>query len=121
MLKNNTGQWLKNRKDIGDYFVSYFDSIFASSNPCLDDELDSLFSPLISLSENDNLCIIPEEPEIYLALTQLGLTKAPGPDGMTGLFYKTYWYIVKKEVVCLFKVFSEVGSYSRKLIIPILL
>jgi hypothetical protein len=35
----------------------------------------------------------------FLMLSNLGLNKAPGPDDMTGLFYKTYWNIVKQNVV----------------------
>jgi hypothetical protein len=43
--------------------------------------------------------------------SQLGLTKAPGPDGMTGLFYKTYWYTVKKEVVLFVQSFFRSGFF----------
>ncbi|GLT65285.1 hypothetical protein SLA2020_377240 [Shorea laevis] len=41
----------------------------------------------------------PEEAEIFQTFSQLGLTKAPGPDGFTGLFYKTYWKIIRVNVI----------------------
>jgi hypothetical protein len=115
MLKNNVGQWLKNRDEIGDYFVSYFEACFTSSNPILDDELDSLFSPLISDEQNVRLCSIPEEAEIYDALSHLGLHKAPGPDGMTGLFYKTYWHTVKKDVIFYVQSFFRGGFLLKEI------
>jgi hypothetical protein len=40
-----------------------------------------------------------EEAEIFLTTSDLGLNKSPGPDGMIGLFYKTYWQVVKSSVV----------------------
>jgi hypothetical protein len=36
------------------------------------------------------LCVIPTKGKTFLAITDLGLNKAPGFDGMTGLFYKSY-------------------------------
>jgi hypothetical protein len=73
--------------------------VFASTNPILDAKLDSLFSLMISDEENVKLCAIPDEAEIFHALSHLGLTKALGPDEMMSLFYKIYWHTVKKDVI----------------------
>ena len=35
------------------------------------------------------------EQEIMHAIKQLPSDKAPGPDGFTGLFFKTYWNTIK--------------------------
>lgn len=37
--------------------------------------------------------------EIQQAIKQMHLAKAPGPDGMTPLFYQKYWHIVKSGVI----------------------
>ena len=42
-----------------------------------------------------------------MAISTLGLNKALGPNGITGLFYKSYWPIVKNSVV------SSVQSFFR--------
>lgn len=39
------------------------------------------------------------EEEVKTALKYMHPTKAPGPDGMPSLFYKTFWGIVGEEVV----------------------
>jgi hypothetical protein len=43
---------------------------------------------VISDAENDTLCTIPDDSEVFLAITDLGLNKAPGPSGMIGFFIK---------------------------------
>ncbi|GLT54477.1 hypothetical protein SLA2020_276710 [Shorea laevis] len=115
LLKNNDGAWLKNRSDIGDYFCSYFANCFTTSNPSLDMELDSLFPPCISDDDNSLLCAIPEELEIYHAVSHLGRTKAPGPDGMTGLFYTTYWQIVRTDVILFVQSFFRGGYMLQEI------
>ena len=46
--------------------------------------------------------------EIFSAISDLGLNKAPGPDGMIGLFFKSYWPIVKSNVI------ASVQSFFRR-------
>jgi hypothetical protein len=81
------GSFFTNRNDIGLYFFEYFQKLFTSPNPSFDDELDSLFFPLISHAEHNSICGIPDENKIRKAISQLGLTKASGPDGFTGFFF----------------------------------
>jgi hypothetical protein len=51
---------------------------------------------------------IQSEQEIFRALSSIGSTKAPGPDGFTALFYKKYWDIVKHVVLrCIWDFFSS--------------
>jgi hypothetical protein len=42
------------------------------------------------------------EEEIRLAVAELSTEKAPGPDGFTGMFYKTCWDIIKQDLVAAF-------------------
>jgi hypothetical protein len=87
-LKIDYGAWISDRAEIGETFVSHFSRLFSTSNPPINNELLDLFSPTVSLEDNTFLCSIPQETEIVQALSSLGSTKAPGPDGFTGLFYK---------------------------------
>jgi hypothetical protein len=70
-------------------------TLFTTSNPCFDEGISDLVGEVITVEGNASLCLIPGEAEIFLAISELGLNKAPGLDGMTGLFHKSYWPIVK--------------------------
>ena len=84
------------------------------SCPDLDVDLDNLFTPIITDLENSSLYAILSPIEISLAISQLGLTKAPGPDGFIGLFYKTYWTIVNQNVIDFVQVFFRNGYLLKK-------
>ena len=58
-----------------------------------------LLSLVISNEENVTLSTTSVEGKILEALTSLGSTKAPGPDGFTALFYKKYWHLIGKDVL----------------------
>jgi hypothetical protein len=113
-IKMENGLFLNNRNDIDLYFSEYFQNLFTSSNPSFDDELDSLFSPVISDAENNSICSIPDESKIRKAISQLGLTKAPGPDGFTGLFLKTYWKTICISVIRFVQSFFRNGFLLKE-------
>ncbi|XP_059432574.1 uncharacterized protein LOC132165893 [Corylus avellana] len=98
-LKMPSGNWTADRSDIGNCFTSHFKNLFSSSVPTLDEDLLSLFDNCISPEENDTICAIPSEEEIFSILSSIGSTKAPGPAGFTALFYKKYWSTVKDVVL----------------------
>jgi hypothetical protein len=82
---------------------------FTSTNPILDVDLDELVSSVIIDLDNLMLFKIPKEREIYLAISQLG------PDGMTRLFYKTYWPIVKVIVIAFVQSCFRGGFFLKEI------
>jgi hypothetical protein len=98
-LKLSSGAWISDRASIGNCFTHHFSSLFSTASPIIADEMLDLFQPSISTEENSFICSIPTEQEIFNALTSIGSSKAPGPDGFTALFYKEYWHIVKEVVL----------------------
>jgi hypothetical protein len=102
-----SGAWVSDRATIGSSFTNHFISLFASSKPAIDNDLLNLFDTSISSEENQEICALPSEQEILSALSSIGSSKAPGPDGFTALFYKKYWDIVKHVVLrCVWDFFS---------------
>ncbi|KAG2693813.1 hypothetical protein I3760_08G113300 [Carya illinoinensis] len=97
-IKIGPGNWTMNQDEIELIFVEHFRSIYTSTKPEIPNELEDLFQRQISEQENGYLTKVPEEAEIYEALKQIPNCKAPGPDGMTTLFYKHYWNIKWKAL-----------------------
>jgi hypothetical protein len=73
--------------------------LFTSSNPVFSQELLDLFNQVILELDNNLLCAIPTEVEIYESLISLGKEKAPGPDGFTAQFYVKYWDCIKSTIL----------------------
>jgi hypothetical protein len=63
------------RNAIGNHLVNHFSNLFSSSGPNLNDSLKDLFEETISVEENSTLCLIPDEAEIFNAISNLGLNK----------------------------------------------
>jgi hypothetical protein len=98
-LRSADGSNIRRRENIGSLLVNHFSNLFTTTHPVFDDSFNDLVDNVISEEENTRLCVIPDECEIFLDILELGLNKAPGPDGMTWLFYKSYWQIVKISVI----------------------
>jgi len=67
--------------------------------------------PSLALAE-DNLALVKSvsEEEIYEAIQQFDLNKAPCMDGFTAHFYKTYWSIIKFDLV---RMIQYVHKFAR--------
>jgi hypothetical protein len=110
----DNGIRIMGRENIGSLLVDHFNTRFTTTHPPLDEDLSNLVDRVITVEENVALCVIPSEEEIFAAITDLGLNKAPGPDGMTGLFYKTYWPIVKHSVIAGVQSFFRSGFLLKE-------
>jgi hypothetical protein len=89
-LNLSSGAWVFDRQTIRNTLCSHFVDLFATSHPCLPNELLNLFANVISMEENFSIWSIPFELEIHDSVFSIGATKAPGPNGFTGLFYQKY-------------------------------
>ena len=65
---------------------------------CLKEILDGI-SHSITDQINNNLTKPVEEKEVKKALFSIHPNKAPGPDGMSPLFFQKFWYFIKDDVV----------------------
>jgi hypothetical protein len=111
-LVSADGSKIEGRDNIGAFLVNHFSSLFTSTQPAFDDNFSDLVDSVITDDENVSLCIILDEVEIFSAIKDLGLNKAHGPNGMTRLFYKTYWPIVKLSVIASVQSFFRGGFYA---------
>ncbi|XP_048623608.1 uncharacterized protein LOC125592465 [Brassica napus] len=95
--------------------TSYFRQIFESSNPEEIEEALSEVSTTITGSINNDLAAPVTEWEVKLALFAMLPKKAPGPDGMTALFYQKFWDIVKEDLTHMVNQFLFHGEVANGL------
>ncbi|XP_074298883.1 uncharacterized protein LOC141629852 [Silene latifolia] len=74
---------------IANVAMAYFQSLFESSNPGNFGVLEGL-GQRVSNEMNSLMARDYSEEEVIEALNQMHPLKAPGPDGMNGLFFQTY-------------------------------
>ncbi|CAM8929085.1 unnamed protein product [Rhodiola kirilowii] len=101
-IQKNGGEWITEEEDICREVVCYFkNNIFKSSSGRSQIKLErelSFIPQCISGEMADVLSAPFSELEVQDALFQMYPTKAPGPDGLSALFYQKSWVILKERV-----------------------
>ncbi|KAK3014543.1 hypothetical protein RJ639_008317 [Escallonia herrerae] len=90
-IKDKHGNWISSREEIGTCFTEHFSELYKSSNPSFPDDLEGLLPRVLTADDLLRLQEIPSITEISSTLMKFSNLKAPGPNGMPSLFYKTYW------------------------------
>ena len=76
----------------------YFDQIFTSSNPHGFDTILCGIQSVVGMDSIEQLEGDFQASEVKEALNQMAPLTAPGPDGMSPIFYKSFWHIVGENV-----------------------
>ena len=89
--------WAVSHDEKQEIIHAHFSAMLATPpNRTKDLNWDNLAFPSVELESLDTPFT---EAEILSAINQLPSDKAPGPDGFTGLFFKSCWPIIKLDVV----------------------
>ena len=88
------GRWCEGQDNIAQAAIDYFNNIYASSSPSGIDEVIDAIPTRVTKEMNENLNRSFTKEEVAIALKQIHPTKAPGPDGMSAIFYQKYWSIM---------------------------
>lgn len=67
-------------------------NLFSSQGGRLDNQFIGYAHPRVTQAMNNALLAEFTPQEIKKALFQMGDLKAPGPDGMPAIFYKSFWF-----------------------------
>lgn len=97
-LKNEQGGVVEKDEQMAAVITNYFHNLFS---PSTGDRLEELISNVHHRVTPDMNVLLMKayiEEEVKYALNGIGDLKAPGPDGMSAVFYKQYWHIVGEEV-----------------------
>lgn len=98
-LKDDCGDWIFERGAIGHHVESYFKGLFTARPVDFPVGLESLLPSVITDADNERLCRVPDNAEIWEAVKGNGSYKALGPDGFTNLFFQKYLSIVQDAVI----------------------
>ena len=97
-LEDDLGLWLEDEEQMGHLASNHFEAMFTTSNPVGFDDILCGLTPTVTAEMNSSLDRPFVAEEVQRALHQMALLTTPGPDGMSPIFYKSYWHIVGKDV-----------------------
>jgi hypothetical protein len=93
------GIWQQEEDKVEVAIVSYYKSLFTSSILGDLEEVLNGVTRVVSNEMNDQLIREFTASEVEQALFQMSPLKAPGPDGLSLIFYQKYWHIVGPDVI----------------------
>ena len=78
--------------------VAYFENIYSTASPTRVEDVMAAIPTRVTKDMNESLTRVFTREEVVTTLKQIHPTKAPGPDGMSAIFYQRYWDIVGSSV-----------------------
>lgn len=111
-IEKMSGGWCNTEQEMGEEIAKYFQHLFTSSQPSDFEEILGGIPRTITVDMNKSLTRPVSEDEIRRALFSMQPNTAPGPDGMSPIFYQKFWSIVKKDVVSAILNFFSNGFMS---------
>lgn len=97
-IRDSNNIWYNDEVGIERVVDNYFQGINTSSNPTTIDTVTQEVEHVVSPGMNEDLMKPFTREEVRRALFQMSPSKAPGPDGMTALFFQKFWHIVGMDV-----------------------
>lgn len=98
-ISDSLGRVWRDPNHIHKIFMDYFRKIFTSTKPIITHDMLQVVSNRV---DNDMFSYLDApftEKEVVDATFQLKGNSAPGPDGMSALFYHKYWDIVGQDII----------------------
>ncbi|KAK8293210.1 hypothetical protein V6Z11_D06G174600 [Gossypium hirsutum] len=98
-LKDSSGGWVYNNRDKCRVARDYFIDLFQTSTNIVNNMDMSCIPKCVNEEMNKNLTKSFTDEEILRAFNQINPRKAPGSDGLPGIFFKENWEVVGKDIL----------------------
>lgn len=114
-LKNSMGQCVETEDEIEQVAVEYFSNLFETSNLSSYEESIRCVAEKVTGEMNAALTAPVSDTEIRDAVFAINPDRAPGPVGMTSLFYQRFWKMVGEGVSSMVRGFFETGEFDERI------
>lgn len=111
-LMNNEGEEVFSEESKGEVAMQFYSDLFKSSSPPPFTSWFHEMHPRVTNQMNAELTKRVTPMEVREAVFSINPSKAPGPDGMSALFFQKFWSVIHEQVV------GEVQRFFEKGILP---
>jgi len=101
MLQIDDQQRICDPPTLQDTTITFFSQLYITNGYMNYAPLLYQCNQVVTREMNDQLTASPTMEEVWQITFQMGTTKAPGLDGLNGLFYQKHWEIVKEDLFLL--------------------
>ncbi|GJU41066.1 putative RNA-directed DNA polymerase, eukaryota, reverse transcriptase zinc-binding domain protein [Tanacetum coccineum] len=108
----HNGSWIENPGEVKSEFLNHFRNRLSCSNSYHPSVGDVHFNQITEDQCKFLECDVTNE-EIRKAVWDCGVDRAPGPDGFTFKFFKTYWEVIQSDVVKFVREFFQSARFPK--------
>ncbi|XP_026459071.1 uncharacterized protein LOC113359694 [Papaver somniferum] len=98
-LEDYEGNMMADQTQIANFFVNHYQKKFEFQAANDAGQLLKVIPKVINDEDQKNLDVIPEAEEIKNVVFEMDPKSAPGPDGFSGIFYRSCWDIIEHDLV----------------------
>lgn len=115
LLKNTEDVWVCEEQQLKEMTGTYFQKLYETVGPRDFQPLLQQIPASVNERMNQSLVVSVSMEEITKAMQQLGAYKAPGPDGMHGLFFRKHWPDISQDILTEIQHFFTTGYLNADL------
>lgn len=122
-IKNMEGEWVEGNKDVMLAIEEFYKDLYSTSNPENSCNCLQVIPNGVTQDMNDSLIDPVTMKEVKQAVFNLGVNKAPGPDGLNGVFFQKNWEIIQNDVLLVVSSFfqsGELGDFVNETVVALI-